>query len=259
MSPLSQPAMDVIHLYLALPFGRTTTISCPYLNNRRKSLRAGLRVCIGKGTPEEIVQEAELMALREKIKLNDLSDDDLKTFLVQHNLGIDCSGFAYHVLDAETRSRKGKSLRHFFRFPYARNPLRALLALLRPVENAGTRTFAHESNSLKITVSDAAPGDFVVMLDMANVGNPNHILVIQKIDQKGDKTTLHYIHSIEWSTDGEARHGVRPGIIEILDPSTSLLDGQWVEQKKTGEKNETWQRAKKSKVCTLRRLRCLAA
>ena len=68
MSTLSSQTQKVIHDYLHLPIGGVF-VNCPYYNNRRTGMWAGLRVLIGKGSVDDIVEEAMLIALREKIDL----------------------------------------------------------------------------------------------------------------------------------------------------------------------------------------------
>src|SRR3989344_4173036 len=97
---LSKNALDVMEQYLHLPFAKQH-ISCPYFNNKRSGIRGGLRALIGKGSPEEIAEEAKILAMKEHVLLNTLANDALKQFLVNHTIGIDCSGFVYHVLAAE--------------------------------------------------------------------------------------------------------------------------------------------------------------
>src|SRR3989339_1478112 len=149
LETLSQDDLNVITRYIALPFPNHT-ITCPYFNNRRVQARASLRVMVGKGTPEEITEETILLALRDHVDLKTLSNDTLTKFLVDHGLGVDCSGLAYHILDAEISSKTGKPLKHFLTFPFAKTPLRKLLTKLRPVENCGVKNFAHETNSIAI-------------------------------------------------------------------------------------------------------------
>ena len=50
---LSASALKIINDYLHLPIPGHDVV-CPYYNNRRANLRAGLRALIGKGNPEDI-------------------------------------------------------------------------------------------------------------------------------------------------------------------------------------------------------------
>src|SRR3989344_7810930 len=128
----------------------------PYYNNARVAVR-GLRVMRGKGSPEEIKDEALLYALREKVDLKMLTSETYKKFLVDHKLGIDCSGLAYHVLDAESRARGLGTLQHKLHFPFANILTRInMFVFNKYVENAGVRTFASDSNSKEVALLDIA-------------------------------------------------------------------------------------------------------
>src|SRR3989344_1132631 len=77
----------------------------PYFNNKTLGTRGALKAEVGKGSPEDIREEVKNIAIREKINIDNLDKDNLKRFLVDHNIGIDCSGFAYHVLNEESKER----------------------------------------------------------------------------------------------------------------------------------------------------------
>jgi len=253
---LSQSALDVVKNYAQMSFG-DRKINCPYFNNRRSKVRAGLRVVIGKGSPEEIVDEANLFALREKIDLKNLQNEAIKQFLVDHNLGLDCSAFAYYILAAEYASKTKTKLSSKIFYPNI-GFLRRLLTKLRPVENIGVKTLAHEKNSRLVSLSDIAPGDFVSILNSGKEHNLNHILVIYKVEyEENTPKTLYYTHSFQWSTDGKYNHGIKTGRIEITNIQKTLLDQKWIESEKTTEENETYLRASDAEVLELRRLNVL--
>lgn len=250
---LSPETLAIINSYLHLPFP-DKDISCPYFNNRHSKVHAGLRVLIGKGTPQEIVDEATLFAFRQKVDFKKLSDEELKKFLVDHNLGIDCSGLVYSILDTEFKSQKKGSLKKYLKFP-TKNFLRKFIIRLRTIENTGVQTFADDKNSNVISLKDVQPGDFIIFLNTMEKGF-HHIVMIQAVEY--DNTTpkiLFYTHSLHWQKDGKYAHGVRQGSIEITDIHASLLEQRWIEMGKQGEENETYLHAKSAERLELRRLR----
>ncbi|PIR03203.1 MAG: hypothetical protein COV60_01575 [Candidatus Magasanikbacteria bacterium CG11_big_fil_rev_8_21_14_0_20_43_7] len=218
---LSQPALDVVKAYEALQFG-DQHVCTPYFNNKRQKVRGALRVLVGKGTPSEIIEEAFLFSHREHIDLRQLSAEGLKTYLVDHNLGIDCSGLMYHVLDAEIRERTHKPLKSFLTFPN-KSLFRKILATLRPAENTNVKTFADEKNSNDITLSEIQPGDIITFIGSKKVGNPDHILLIESVDD----TILSYVHAYTFPSDGTYGHGVKRGNIEITDAKMQIKDQRW--------------------------------
>jgi len=252
---LSQPALDLIEHYKNLHIS-DKKIQCPYFNNKRSKVRAALRVTVGKGSVCEIEEEATIIALREKVDLATLAEDHIKQFLVDHNIGIDCSGFTYYVLDADLQSRGKKSLKSYLSFPLIKNPIRKLVARMRPVENTGVTTLAHDKNSKVIALPDIQPGDMITMIAGSKVSNPNHVLVVIKVeyDENQQPKTIHYTHSYQWSSDGKYNHGVREGSIHITDRNKPLLGQQWTEQEKTEEENETLKQMKSAERVEIRRL-----
>jgi len=236
---LSAPALEVINDYLRLPFPNSN-VNCPYFNNKRIRVRGALGVLIGKGTPEEIVDEATLIALREKIDLKNLNDEQTKQFLVEHNLGIDCSGLVYHVLNAELNARKLGPLRQHIKRPWIKSPLRKLIALLRPAENTGVNTFFNDVNSKEIKLSEIQPGDLIIMMNTGVNHNLHHILLVHEVASvpspyqgeglpAGRGEVVHYTHSFQFPDDGLYNHGVKQEKIEIIDPNKNLLEQKWSE------------------------------
>ena len=212
---LSQPALDIIRQYETLQFG-DKQICTPYFNNKRQKIRGALRVLVGKGTPSDIVEEAELMARREHVELKKLSSEDVSKFLIDHNLGIDCSGFVYHVLNAE------KPLKSRLKFPNT-SLLRKLLTKLRPAENTNVKTLAHKKNSSEVKLSDIQPGDLITMVGSKKVGNPDHVLLVENTTND----VISYVHSYTLPSDGKYDHGIKHGEIEITDAKKSIVDQRW--------------------------------
>ena len=256
---LSFTAMGLISRYLSYQVGsndasQNRTISIPYYNNRRGKVRAGLRAMVGKGSPADIKEEIELLALREKFPLDSIDTETFKKFLVDNHIGIDCSGFAYHILNTESEARKKGTLREHLTFPFAKG-MRRLITYLRPIENAGVTVFAHDKNSKVIALNTICAGDFITMTHEPEESAYDHIVVIHKVER--DETGLkkiHYSQSIAWPSDGRYGHGVRQGLITISNPLLPISEQQWIENGKEGEENFTHQRAKKAKKTEIRRL-----
>jgi hypothetical protein len=248
---LSKPALETIDQYLHFRVG-TAECAVPYFNNKHKRQRAGLRAAIGKGSPKEILDEVEIVGMKEKINPEIWTDVLLKKFMCDSDIGIDCSGFAYYVLTAENKACDNGSIDRHITFPN-RSFFRRLTAKFRPIENADVLTFAHEKNSKIIDLKDVQPGDFITMTGAET--ERNHIIVIHQVDyQNFAPTTIHYTHSIAWPEDGQYGNGVRQGMIEILEPTKGITDQTWTEKGKIGAENPTFLRAKISKT-EIRRLK----
>jgi len=203
MNTLSAEAQKVIEKYLSLPVG--ATCQTPYFNNKRKRIPAGLRALVGKGKPEEIAEEAEMFSIRERGGIKKMDSETLKEFLVDHNLGVDCSGFAYHVLDAELKAR-GKSKMSSAVKPWS-GFYRKIKHYLRPAENTGVSTFSNERNSVPIDENDVLPADFISIISPEN--GRNHMLVIENASKQNGVMKFTCVHSIAYSKDGVYGTGVR--------------------------------------------------
>ncbi|HEY4505001.1 MAG TPA: hypothetical protein VJI73_04495 [Candidatus Paceibacterota bacterium] len=192
-STLSPQALAVIDAYRDIP----------YYNNKHHGIRMGFRTQVGKGAPGEINDEAHAFALAEKVDWPNLTSELRKKYLVDHHLGVDCSGFIYHVLDAEAKARGLDSISKSLEFPFANGLLSRLDRVLRGryVENADVQTFAHAANSRAVKKDEIQAGDFVVIISPER----KHMMLISKVDN----TTLEYVESTEFGTKDKYDSGLR--------------------------------------------------
>ncbi|MBH41493.1 MAG: hypothetical protein CL685_02165 [Candidatus Magasanikbacteria bacterium] len=252
---IEKPAMTIIDTFLHLPI-KNNVISCPYFNNKVTKARAGLRVNLGKGSPEDIKQEITIIAQKKHIDLDQLSRDDIKRFFVDNNIGIDCSGLAYYILNAQAISQTEKPLRRFLSFPKTHNPLRKLIRRFRPIENTNVKVFADNTNSQTIALKNVRPGDIITMIGTGKNHDLDHILVIHEVEYDEDMPKkIYYTHSLKWFADGKHNHGVKQGSITITEPQQDITKQLWEESGKKDKENETLWRAKTANKIALRRLR----
>jgi len=209
-----QGTLALIYKYQNLPLGNKAIV-CPYFNNKKKEARAGLRVLIGKGTPNEICDEAELFAVREKIKLSSLNENEIRNFLIKNKIGIDCSGFAFHVLDEATKEITGKKISSQLSWSSKKTFLRKIISSFRPAENCGVRTFAHNSNSHTVNLTSAQKWDIITVLTDNASATADHIFIITSVSNNNEETTLSFVHAIAWPKDGLEGHGIHEGKISF--------------------------------------------
>ena len=203
---ISQKSLDIINQYENFQVGKAIC-SVPYFNNNHKKLKASLAVNVGKGSPKEIHDEVEQILIKEKIDKNLLTSESLKRLLIDNDIGIDCSGFVYHVLDIKK-----------INFPYAKGILGKIKAKLSPIKNVDVQTLAHNSNSKIVPMTDAQPGDIITTF-----GKRDHIVIIYKIDYENNTPKiLHYVESVALPTDGQYNHGIHKGKIETVEPQAEL-------------------------------------
>ncbi len=249
---LSPQALAVIDSYEHLKIGNKT-INCPYFNNRTSNLRGALRVLVGKGTPEEIADEARIISLRDKFELDELHESDLVKFLTEHHLGIDCAAFAYYILDTELQSTQNKKLTQILSFK-SKGLLRRIIAKFRIVENTGVIVFSE--NSKEIPLDEIKPGDVIIALGGGIRHDYNHIIVVTSVttDTSEKPQSLEYVHSYTWKSEGKYAKGIRRGTIDVTKPDGAILEQQWIENGKTDEKNETWIYMQSAQEVSIRRI-----
>lgn len=247
---IGDAARAVIDAYIALPLRRKP--SCPYFNNRRRKNRGGLRVTKGKGSPEEIAEEAEITAKLTHVDITSLSKEGIKEFLVTNDLGIDCSGFAYHVLSAFTHEKTGKKLTQFVTSNRT-GVIGSLLARLRPAENLGVNSFRNEKNSTLIQIKEIMPGDIITFIGTGKDKTYNHILVVTSVTKNDERLHITYAHSYMWPSDGLYNHGVREGTIDVT--GGDLMTALWTEQSVVGNENYTFESARTATEVSVRRLK----
>ena len=246
---LSKNALSVIDQYMHLRFG-SAVCSVPYFNNKTVGARAALRATIGKGSPKDIQDELQPIAVKNHIDANALADESLKKLLVDNNLGIECSGFAYYVLNAESEDRGKGTLDRHLHFTKARGFFGKIRAKIRPVENCDVATFADVSNSSAVAMNEVQPGDFITMMNDGDESEHDHILVITEVEH----AHIHYAHAVAYPEDGRYGTGVKQGLIEISADCKSLADALWSENGSTTNAERIFNRAKKSKT-EIRRLK----
>jgi len=67
----------------------------------------------GKSAPEVILKQLQEDARNQNFDLQKASMEETREFMRKNQLGIDCSGFAYRILDFLVQKIKGKSLEDF--------------------------------------------------------------------------------------------------------------------------------------------------
>jgi len=263
---LSPEALAAIEQYLHMKVGAATA-RVPYFNNKTARTKLAVRVMVGKGTPREIAEEAQTVLVKNHVSPAALTGDALAKLLADNGLGIDCSGLAYYILDAESRARGTGHLNRHLSFVSRRGPVGKMRAYLRPAENCDVKTFASDMNSRPIMMRDVRAGDLITMLgtsthDATNGGmngttngQRDHMLVIHRIDYAdGVPRALHYTHSIAYPKDGLYGTGVRQGTIDLISIDGPLTEQVWSEEGSIEKARDIFARAAASKM-ELRRLK----
>jgi hypothetical protein len=254
---LSSGAQGIIKGYKDFAFGNSVC-SIPYFNNKTIGIKGALNAEVGKGSLSEINDEIKNLFAINKIDLKTLDSIGLKKFLVDNNIGIDCSGYAYYVLNEESLARGKGGIGEHVKFTNAGNFFRKIRARMMPVKNIDVVTFANTKNSHTVTLSSVEPGDIITVVSSGDARSVdsirNHVLVIYKTEYENNTLSkIHYTHAVAWPTDGEYGHGIHMGSIRILDTNKTILDQKWGENDMFDMENYTYARAMKSQT-EIRRL-----
>ena len=245
---LSTRSSAVIDQYSYFKIGNAVC-SVPYFNNKTTRQRATLRANGGKGSPKDIFEEVESVLLKAHVALDSLTDESLKKLLTDSNLGIDCSAFAYYVLNAENEEHDKGGLDKHISFVNCHGLLGKMRCSLRPVENCDVSTLANDKNSHVIQLTEMAPGDIITMIGDEEENERDHILVIHQVEyQNFVPYEIHYSHAVAYPEDGVYGTGIKQGVIQITDINKPITEQAWIENEKRCENNRIFVRAKKSKT-----------
>lgn len=201
-------------------------LSCPYYINS-KVVRGNLRVMSGKGTPEEIELETKIWAKVKGFDLDNAGVSEIRKFMLDMKIGIDCSGFVVNVFDKYLSESKGKRLINYLKFPNT-DLISKFRRFLRPVENIGANVLTSVLNCKKIeNVNDIQPGDLIRAKGKMN--NAHHVGMVVEIEfeiENNQKVLKSFVYVNSHRFYGE-ENGMRYGEVEILDSSKGLKEQNW--------------------------------
>jgi hypothetical protein len=246
---LPEVAKSAIESYQKLELGGNQ-VECPYYMNIKR--HKDLRSMVGKGTAEEIVMESKIWEKLKGISFDKMSEAEIRQFLIERGLGIDCSAFVVHVLDAWFRSVKKKHIWSCLKI-HSPSFLHKIAYKLKPVEKLGADVLTSEINCERIELNDVKPGDLV--RSKWKRRNAHHVLIVSKVEKEnGVLKRIEYVESTPFYGD---KNGVLFGEIEITDSSKPLQDQNWLTKDENGV-NFTYEGfLEQVEDNGLRRLRCM--
>lgn len=217
---LSPQVKTTLTHYLNLQLGHKS-VPCPYIISK-KSARINLIFDYrlqGKGSPQEIEILTKKLALRSNFDLNQASVDQIRQFMRRKNIGVDCSGFAYHMLNAFHKAKTGRSISRVLTRPFSPNPLN-WLRHIRYRLNVKVLTGPRNSNPL---LGDLALQCCYLPGDLIRTQSGRHVLIILESDKK------HFIYAHSSHRNTKVK-GVHLGEITIINPTGPLENQIWHEQ-----------------------------
>lgn len=208
---LSPKTTSLLENYLMLPFNRFRIV-CPYwANDLSKSIKGPFS---GKGTPRQIVTTSYKRARKLGRDLDQLNKRELKEFLEDNRIGIDCSGFVFHLLNTLDKERNGDGI--------ARKYLKNVKI---PAWRASWKINADTLSSTKFTraikLKNVTSGDVIRLLA------GKHVAFVVEVRAN----SITYAHCSNYSSV----RGCHLGTIIIKDWEKDLQFQDW--QELTGNKN----------------------
>lgn len=215
---IKQKITDYTHLRL----GACEVVTPYFINDKR---RKDLRAMVGKGTPEEIVMEARIWEKLKGVHFEQMNQDQIKEFLTGRGLGIDCSGFIVHILDAYTKSKLNRHIWKFLKISDSGFNSK-LRYMLRPVEQLGAGTITNADNCFEVDLNEVRVMDLIRSKSIKL--NGHHIMLVSKVtrNENGNVEEIEYTHS---TPHYSSLNGVKTGIIKITDINKPLEDQNWME------------------------------
>ncbi len=230
---LPESIWKIINKYKALNLGGKD-VRCPYFINVRKA--KDLRAMVGKGTPEEIELEAKMWEKLKGADFNEMTEKEIRQFLIDRGIGIDCSGFIMHVLNEWHLEVIGKPIWGKFKIPN-KSIIGKISYVLKPVQKLGAEIMTNSENAKKVSINKVKPLD--VIRSKGKKKNSHHIMLVTKVvkDDNGNTREIHYINSSEQYGDD---NGTREGKIVIKDSTEPLQNQEWIDPDKDGT-NHTYE------------------
>lgn len=228
-------ARDAINHYEHLRVSEGKTVRCPYYRNPRNGThRWGLNAFSGKGSAREIEEELKIIQKLEGKDFSALSEEGIRDIMKKRKLGVECSGFVSHVLDAWIWEAKRKHIFQALRFP-ARGILGMLASALRPFTHIDVATLIAPRNAKEFfSLQEFRPGDFIYFHNEID-----HIVLVTGIARFPTEQADHdknfiqqifYAHSVR-EDSGE---GIKEGVVTVRDGQKSILEQDWQEVPETG-------------------------
>lgn len=200
-----------------------------YINYSRKK---DLRVMVGKGTAEEIEMEFKIWAKVKNFDAKSSTVKEIRLFMSEIGLGIDCSGFVVHVLNNYLLRTKKQRIWKYFKLPKSYSWYLKIGYLLRSAEKLGVNIITNKDNSTNVHLKEVKILDLIK--STGKKLNSDHIMLITNIikNSKNDLPELiEYYHSSPYY--GE-ENGVKKGLIKIKDINKPLEEQEWLEKDENG-------------------------
>jgi hypothetical protein len=181
----------------------------------------------GKGTPQQIKQLVLKATKKDSFNIKKANDKELVDFMINHGIGVDCSGFVYNILNYYLIKTKKVNLDNIIlRYPGIIGKVERFLLQKNRIRRSSAATLTSNLNTIKILkVKDMKPGDMLRLTHSDWKGK--HIGIIIEVN----KQDIIYAMTSQYTKT----QGARFGKILILDKDKGLESQKWLELTKTGK------------------------
>lgn len=165
----------------------------------------------GKSTPEVILKQLYEDAKEQDFNLKEASVEEIQDFMRKNNLGLDCSGFVYRMLDFLVQKVKGKPLTEFG---------------FNHVGRTNIAQLTDDEHSIRVdSLKETKPSD-LIRIDSKAEDGLNHALIV--LENKDGIIT--YAHSSrKTKADGvhidQIKNGVFPEDLKVFNYNVKKGDG----------------------------------
>lgn len=188
-------------------------VRIPYWRNKFFKSRGRIQGSFGgKGTPAQIKQATLKKARQTRIDLNKMTPFQIRSFMRQKRIGLDCSGFAFQVLN-------------FLKPGFYKGLKKARGISPNPIRRFNTKVLTSDQNSQPVKKTKNIKVGDLIPVSFSN-GKIDHVLIVVETSGK----EIIYAHSSKKTKIT----GSHLGRIKIIDPSLGLEKQQWLEKTKKG-------------------------
>ncbi|MCX8035430.1 MAG: hypothetical protein N3A71_04140 [Candidatus Dojkabacteria bacterium] len=210
--------LDVIEKYKTLRYKEFVT-AVPYYRNKPFSFFTPPAEA-GKGSPDEIQRYIDEIIARSPQAQKINSNEMFRSVLISFQIGVDCSGFVYHVLDAWAKVKHKKPLSYFLP---KESPIffrKFLSRIFKPQSSMSADDFTSEpfARQIKGTLNIRAG-------DLIRTKNGDHVLIIISTEIVGDN----YEIVAYQSSDSHIPHGLVKTLIHTPCEYLDISAGYWTD------------------------------
>lgn len=203
---------DLFFSYTHLLIGGKEVV-CPYWIDSLKKLKLGPGG--GKASPQEIIMHTNSKAKENNIDLNKQSEHEIVLFMKKNRIGVDCSGFAFWMLNVLDLEKGGNGIADDI--PNSKGKVIKIRASTKMLTDDGVSVFVKEINKIK-------PGD------MIRLKSGHHLVIILETEKNENKNLKKIVYAHSSSSIYTTVSGVHKESIIIKDSEKSIQEQDWQEQ-----------------------------